>query len=167
MTICIIAAVADNGIIGRDGELPWHLPTDLKRFKRLTSGHVVIMGRRTFESIGRPLPDRRCIVLTRDPEFYADGISAARSLQQALLMAEEAPIVFIIGGAEVYRDGLPLTDRLYLTRVHATIEGDVSFPPLDELTWELERQDHHGMDDEHPYAFTNLEYRRRDPKPPG
>src|SRR5262245_37513826 len=129
MRISLIAAMAENGVIGRGGQLPWRLEADLARFKQLTMGHTVIMGRKTWESIGRPLPGRRMIVVTRQGRYAADGIEVAGNLEAALEAARVAgeEEAFIIGGAEVYRQALPLADRLYMTLVLAEIEGDTKF----------------------------------------
>jgi dihydrofolate reductase len=140
--VALIAAVAANGVIGRDNRLPWRLPADLRRFKELTMGHALVMGRRTYESIGRPLPGRVTVVLTRDPAFMAPpGALAARSLEEALAAAAAATPgageVFVAGGAEVYAQALPRADRLYLTRVEAEVEGDARFPDLDPARWRL------------------------------
>ena len=126
--IVLVAAVAENGVIGRDGALPWHLPADLAHFKRVTWGHPILMGRRTFAVIGRALPGRRNIVLTSNPNFVAPGVETAASLKQALSLAGDVPQIMVIGGAELYRAALPLARRIYLTRVHARIEGDAFFP---------------------------------------
>ncbi len=126
--IVLVAAVAENGVIGQGGVMPWHLPADLAHFKRVTWGHPILMGRRTFEAIGRALPGRRNIVLTRDPDFSAPGIETASSLEQALERIGEAAQVMVIGGAELYRIALPLAQRIYLTRIHASPEGDTFFP---------------------------------------
>ena len=138
MRISIIAAVAENGVIGLGGKLPWHLSEDLRRFKRLTMGHTIVMGRRTWQSIGRPLPGRRMVVVSRQPEYRVDveGVDVAASLDDALRIAETAgdDEVFIIGGAEIYRLALPRADRLYLTCVMAEIEGDTYFP-FENLDW--------------------------------
>ena len=129
----MIVAVAENGVIGRAGQLPWRQPTDLKTFRRLTMGRPIIMGRKTFQSIGRPLDGRTNIVVTRDPRFRADGITSVSSLTAALAiacpMADAMPVpeIMIIGGAELYRAALPLATRIYLTRIHATPDGDASF----------------------------------------
>ena len=123
MIVSIIAAVADNGVIGRGGGLPWHLPADLKRFKKLTTGHHMVMGRRTWDSIGRrPLPGRPTIVVSRDPAFVAEGARVARSVEQALELAAGADEVFVAGGQAIYREALAVADRVYLTRVHARFE---------------------------------------------
>jgi len=135
LIISIIAAVASNGVIGRDGGLPWHLPGDLRRFRELTVGHAVIMGRKTYESIGRPLPDRVNIVISRQTGFAPSGVVVAGSLQEALALAAGESEVFICGGGEIYRQALPLADRIYLTRLDRPYGGDVHFPdiPADEF----------------------------------
>ncbi|MHC5112975.1 MAG: dihydrofolate reductase [Planctomycetota bacterium] len=137
MTICIIAAMSENRVIGRDGGIPWHLPEDLKRFKRLTTGHAVIMGRRTYESIGRPLPNRRCIVLTRRDGYDASGAEVVRSFDEALDLAAEEEMVYVAGGSEVYAMALPFADRLELTFVDGEVEGDTYFPEVDLSQWRL------------------------------
>lgn len=128
--LSLIAALAANGVIGAGNALPWRLPEDLKRFKALTLGHPVIMGRKTFESIGRPLPGRRNIVLSRRPEYFAAGCIVAHDLESALAAAGDADELFVIGGGELYREALPLADRIYLTIVHGEAQGDVLFPEL-------------------------------------
>ena len=161
MTVTIIAAVAENGVIGRGNTLPWHLPDDLKRFKRLTVGHPVIMGRKTFDSIGRrPLPNRRSIVISRDPALPADGITVARDLDTALSLAGTGAQIFVIGGAEVFRAALPRADRLELTVIHADIPGDASFPAIDPAEWTLLEESHHPDDARHAHAFSFRTYQR-------
>jgi dihydrofolate reductase len=137
MQISIIAAMAENGIIGRGGQLPWHLSADLQRFKRLTMDHTIIMGRKTWESIGRPLPGRRMVVITRQAGYQAEGVAVVSSLEDALALARVAgdEEAFIIGGAEIYRLALPHADRLYMTLVLAEVEGDTTFPEVDWETW--------------------------------
>lgn len=137
MEISIIVAIAEKGVIGGGNELLWHIPDDLKRFKRITSGHSVIMGRKTFESIGKPLPNRRNIVITRNPEFRAEGIEVANSLNVALGLTKTEDEVFIIGGGEIYRQALPMATKLYITRVHANFEGDTYFPEIPTQQWQL------------------------------
>ena len=134
MAITIIAAIARNGVIGRDNRLIWHIPRDLRRFKRLTMGHALIMGRKTFDSIGRPLPGRRNIVITRQSNFAPDGVEVVHSLEQALALVGDAP-AFVIGGGEIYRQALPRAERLELTLVDADFEGDVRFPEIDWREW--------------------------------
>ncbi len=220
MTISIIVAMAENRVIGRDGELPWYLPADLKHFKKLTLGHTVIMGRKTHESIlarlGRPLPKRRSLVLSRDVSYSgggqtehgsgggqaehgsgggqaehgsgggqtehrsgggqtehrgAPGVEVASSLEQALELAGEnnvTPDIFVIGGAAVFAEALPLADCLYLTRVHAEVEGDVFFPEVDPESWRLVSEQRHQTDARHafPYSFEVYE-RGSQPQSPG
>jgi len=132
MIISIIAAMADNRVIGRGGAIPWDMPADRRRFRALTMGHPVIMGRKTFESIGSPLPGRTNIILSRDEAFRADGCSVARSLEDALLACAGAGEVFICGGEELYRQALPLAERIFLTVVHQDCDGDALFPPIPE-----------------------------------
>ena len=142
--IAIIAAVALDGTIGHEGRIPWHLSDDLKRFKRLTMGHAVIMGRKTFESLGKPLPGRHNFVLTRNTQFHAEGVTTCVSLDAAIAACEQAgeTAAFIIGGAEVYRQALVKADALLLTHVHQQIGGDTKFPPYDRSQWiEAARED--------------------------
>ncbi len=148
--ITLIAAVAQNGCIGKDGKLPWHIPADLKRFRELTTGHTVIMGRKTWDSIPtkfRPLPNRRNIVLTRNPDLVLpDGVEQFSSLAAALATHTNESI-FVIGGAEVYASALPLAQRLELTTVHQVIDGDAFFPAFDTTTWkETQHETHDGYD---------------------
>lgn len=138
MEVVLIAAVARNGAIGRGGTMPWHLPADLKRFKRTTLGAPMVMGRRTWDSIGRPLPGRRSIVVTRNPGWRAEGAETAGSLSAALALAGPVPQVFVIGGAQIYAEALPLADRLELTEIDADVEGDTFFPPWDRAAFVLE-----------------------------
>ena len=161
MRISLVVAASRNDVIGREGELPWRLPDDLRHFKRLTTGKAVIMGRRTFESIGRPLPERRNIVMTRDEEFAAEGCEMASSLTEAMDLVDGADEVMIIGGGQVYRDFLTLADRIYLTRVQAEVDGDTKFPEIDENLWRLVSSEHHEADDKHGYAFDFLVFDRR------
>lgn len=160
--ICLIAAAGENDVIGRDGDLPWHLPDDLKHFKRLTTGHPVIMGRRTFESFGRPLPDRLNIVITRRDDWSHQGVVTAASLDEAILQAgeQDAARIFIAGGEQIYRAALPIADVIHLTRVHATPQGDVHFPAIDPARWTLVDERHHPADDRHEHAMTFREYHR-------
>lgn len=165
MRISLIAAVAENGVIGRQGQLPWRLSDDLRRFKQLTMGHTIIMGRRTWESIGRALPGRRTVVVSRRPDFRtnAEGVETASDLDQALAIAKAAgdKEVFIIGGAELYRESLGRADRLYLTRVQTVVEGDTSFPEIAWKNWQLvESEDHDANEkNEHPYRFETYDRR--------
>ncbi len=156
MLISAIAAVARNGVIGRNNQIPWRLPADLAYFKRVTTGHCILMGRNSFQSIGRPLPGRTNIVITRDPAFCAEEVLVAHSVEQALQMAREGgeTEAFIIGGGEIYRESLPLWDRLYLTEVDITPEGDVFFPPLNDGAWREVWREAHEPDAKNPYRYT-------------
>ena len=161
MTLSLVVAAATNNVIGSEGGLPWHLPDDLRHFKRLTTGKPVIMGRRTFESIGRPLPDRRNIVMTRRADYSAQGCDVVSSVDEALELVRGADEVMIIGGGLVYRDFLPHADRIYLTRVQADVEGDTYFPEIDESGWQLVTSEHHAADEQHAYAFDVMVFERR------
>ena len=150
--VTLIAALGRNRIIGRDGTMPWLLPEDLKHFKALTMGHPMVMGRKTFDSIGRPLPGRRSIVITRDREWRVPGVEVAHSFDEALDLAGPADRVFVIGGGEVYAVALPFADHLELTEVDAEPEGDTWFPEWDPAQWrEVARDQRDG------YAFVSLE----------
>jgi dihydrofolate reductase len=158
----IIVAVSENGVMGRRGELPWRLSADLQRFKSLTMGHAVLMGRKTFESIGRPLPGRRMIVVTRQDDYRAEGVELVHSLKEGFRRAaEQGEIeVFVIGGAEIFREALPKVDQLYFTRVHATFEGDTFFPPLDLKMWRPVSSESQIADVKNQYATTFEVYER-------
>lgn len=174
MKVSLVAAVAENGVIGDAGRVPWRLPADQAHFRRLTTGHTVIMGRRTFESIGRPLPRRRNIVVSRNPAWRAEGAETARSLDAALEAArgDDDEWVFVVGGTELYREALPRADRLDLTRVHASVPGDTRFPEVDlgesgeGKDWKLVRDERHEADARHEHAFSIRRYERRRPPRP-
>lgn len=154
--VTLIVARAENGVIGRNGGLPWHLPDDLKHFKALTMGTPMVMGRRTFESLPRLLPGRRHIVLTRDPEWRAAGAERARSVAEALALAD-APRVSVIGGAEIFRLFLPIADRIELTEVHAQVEGDTILPRFAAAHWrKVARETHPAVDGRPAYSFVTL-----------
>ena len=161
MTLSLILAQSENRVLGRDNDLPWHLPADLKRFKKLTVGHTMVMGRKTWESIGRPLPRRRSLVLSRDPDFRAEGAEVFRDLDEALAAAPGEE-VFVIGGASLFAESLPRADRLYLTWVHADVEGDVFCPELDLSAFERIESTRHPADARHAYAFTFETWHRSD-----
>jgi dihydrofolate reductase len=160
MKLSIIVAISENHVIGRDGGLPWHLSADLKNFKRLTMGHPIIMGRKTYDSIGRPLPGRTSIVITRQDTYQPDGVETVGTIADALKHAKPSDEAFVIGGAEIYRLSLPLADRLHITRVHATVEGDVVFPDLDPEEWQLQNAESHDADERNDFAFTFETYER-------
>jgi dihydrofolate reductase len=155
MTVSAVVAMATNGVIGRDGRLPWHLPADLKHFKALTWGHFLLIGRKTFESIGRPLPGRTSVVITRQAEYLVpEGVVVARSLEEALRHCQGQEEVFVIGGAEIYREALAVLDRLYVTLVHANAEGDTRFPPVDWTNWRLVQDERHEADQDSELAYS-------------
>ncbi len=159
--ISIIAALANNRVIGREGELPWRLPRDSGHFQRTTLGKPVIMGRRTFESMGEALEGRDNVVVTSDPDFKAPGVRVARSLAEALELTADAPEQVLIGGERIYAEGLPLADRLYLTFVDVEAEGDTHFPEFDESAWrEVERREFEA-DEKHAHAFSIVTFERR------
>lgn len=161
MTISIVAAIAENGVIGRDGGLPWRLPGDLKFFKQLTTGHTVIMGRRTWDEIQRPLPGRRNIVVTRSATREFPGAERAGSLEAALALAAGDDQVFIIGGGEIYRQALSRANRMYLTHVHAEVEGDTTFPEWNAAEWRVVEEQRYASDERHPHGFSIITYARR------
>jgi dihydrofolate reductase len=162
MTVSLIVALSTNRVIGRDGGLPWHLPADLKHFKRTTMGHHLIVGRRTWEEVGKPLPGRDMVVVTRSRSFAPEGVKVVRSVEQALEIASADDEPFIGGGAQIYRIALArdLVDRLYLTRVHADVDGDTFFPELDLDEWELVSEEHHEKDEKNEFAHSFLVYER-------
>ncbi len=155
--------MAQNRVIGRNNALPWRLSADLKRFRRITIGHPIIMGRKTYESIGRPLDGRKNIVITRNPEFRAEGVTVAGSIDEALGSTKDDEIM-IIGGADIYAQTLPRADRIHLTLIHEQFDGDAYFPEIDESEWkETEREDiEAGVDADFGYSFITLERVTRD-----
>ena len=161
--LAIVVAAAENNVIGKDNDLIWHLPADLKHFKSLTMGHPMIMGRKTFEAIGKPLPGRTSIIITSQKDYQAEGCVVVHSLEEAIAKGREldAEQVSIVGGANVYKQALPLTDILYLTRVHASFEGDVYFPELPDDTWQVVEQEHHEPDEKNKYSYTFLTLKRK------
>ena len=167
MTIALIVAASQNNVIGRNNQLPWHLPGDLQYFKTMTLGKPVIMGRKTFESIGKPLPGRDNIVISRQTNYTADGIKVVSSLEQAIALGQSINLingieeVMVIGGAQIYEKSLDLADRVYLTRVHRKVEGDAYFPALDSQLWhEIAREDI-AAKEPNPFDFSYLVLERR------
>ena len=156
MIISIIVAMDEKGAIGRDNRLPWHLSDDLKRFKATTIGHHIVMGRKTYESIGKPLPGRTNIVVTRNPAYQAEGCRIAHSLEEALEIAREngEEEVFVTGGRELFAQALDIADRIYLTRVHADVPANLYFPDFDETNWSEKDSFHHKADEKNEHAFT-------------
>lgn len=163
MTIALIAAIGTNRVIGHDNELPWYLPDELKRFKALTTGHPIIMGRKTYQSIGKPLPNRLNIVITRDPSLAIEGCTVVTSIDEALQVAKiaDSEIAFVIGGAQIYELFLPKANRLYLTHVDTAPKGDILFPEFDESEWKITEREQHNKDDKHPFAFEFVTYERK------
>ncbi len=158
MTVSIIVAASRNGVIGAGGRLPWHLPADLKRFKQLTMRHPILMGRKTFESLGKPLPGRTNIVITRQPKYQACGATVAHSLEEALRLCESEEEVFVIGGAQIYRQAIPFSERIYLTRIETDFAGDANLFEIDPKIWEeTSREDFPA--DPLPHTFLTLNRR--------
>ena len=161
MTLSIVAARSENDIIGRGQDIPWHLPADLKYFKDLTTGHTIVMGRKTFESIGRTLPNRRTIVITRNTVIDDPDVTVASSLEEALHVAVQDSYepdgqveIFVIGGGEIYKHAIPQAEKMFLTRVHAEIDGDVRFPEFRDEEWECISAERHSADAKNAYDYT-------------
>jgi dihydrofolate reductase len=163
MKLSIIAALSSNNVIGRNNEIPWRQSTDLKRLKALTMGHHLIMGRKTFESVGRALPGRTTVVITRRTDYAAEDVIVVNTLEDAIQVAREArdEEAFIAGGAEIYEQAMHRADRMYLTRVHAEIEGDAFFPEFDDVSeWHLTDAEHCEPDEKNEYPYSFLTYDR-------
>jgi dihydrofolate reductase len=158
--VSLVVAVTENDVIGRDNGMPWHLPDDLKYFKARTMGKPMLMGRKTFESIGKPLPGRTSVVLTRDPSWRAEGVVVVRSLGEALGWAKDVPELCAIGGAEIFRLVMPLARRLFVTRIRATIDGDTFFPKPDPREWREVERTEHPADARHAYAMSFITLER-------
>lgn len=158
--ISIIAAIAENRVIGRDNTLPWHLPADLRRVRELTTGHHIILGRKNYESLNKPLPNRVNVVITRNSDYQAPGCVVAHSLEEALILSERDSEIFIFGGAELYAQTLTIADRMYLTLVHAVVSGDTYFPDINWDDWHEVAHERHEPDEKHPYAYTFLTFER-------
>jgi dihydrofolate reductase len=163
MTISCIVAVAHNRVIGRDNDIPWYLPADLQYFKKVTMGHTVVMGRNCYNSIGRPLPKRTNIIVTRDPFYISSVCPIARSIPEALEIANEKgdTEVFIIGGGQIYNQTVNLWDRLYLTEVDIEVDGDVFFPEIDMKQWRLVREEYHTKDEKNEYNYVFKVFERQ------
>jgi len=156
MIISTIVAVAKNNVIGKDNNIPWYLPADLKYFKKITTGHHIVMGRKCYESIGRPLPKRTNVVVTRNPFFIASGCLITHNVAEAVQLAEAngEEEVFIIGGGQIYEIALPHVDRIYLTEVDVEVEGDIFFPTIDPNNWNLIKETKHKSDGKNQYDYT-------------
>ncbi len=166
MKISSIVAVSNNNVIGVDNDLPWHLPADLKHFKTTTSGHCILMGRKSYDSIGRPLPKRTNIVVTRNKEFYHSGLEIVHSISDGILAAQNTGVeeLFIIGGSNIYEQTIELWDRLFLTKVDTYIDnGTAFFPELDMTKWVLTSEVKHLADEKNPYNYTFCTYERPQP----
>jgi dihydrofolate reductase len=159
--LSIIAAVAKNQVIGKNNQLVWHLPADMRFFKNTTMGHTLIMGRKTFESFGKPLPGRKSIVITRQKNCHYEGVRVVHSLDDAIKAAPQCEEVFIVGGAEIYRMAMPLCKKMYLTAVHHEFEGDTFFPAVDFSQWQLLSDEKHPADEKHAYPFSIRVYERK------
>ncbi len=159
----ILVAFDENRVIGKNNALIWHLPADLKRFKALTTGHVIIMGRKTFESIGRPLPNRTTIVISRQQDLKIEGVILAHSVEEAILKAKSISRddIFIVGGAEIYQLSLPLADQILVTQLHDIFEGDAFFPEISSDMWEIAEQERGITDEQNAYQFSYLTYTRK------
>ncbi len=159
--VTLVVAATNDGVIGRDGGMPWHLPADLAHFKRVTMGHPIVMGRRTYASIGRALPGRLNVVVTRDRSFSAAGVTVAHSLDEALSACGDAAEAMVIGGGELYREALPRATRVHLTRIDAELDGDTRFPALDPAVWVETGRDERPPDERNafPLSFVTLERR--------
>ena len=160
--LSLIVAASENNVIGNAGDLPWRLSADLKRFKRLTMGHPIIMGRKTFESIGRLLPGRTTVIVTRQPDFQFEGAIVVGSVEAAIDAVESAERAFVTGGAEIYALLLPRVSEIQLTRVHAEISGDTVLPPIDWSRWELVGTERHAADAKNNYDYSFETYHRRE-----
>lgn len=150
----MIAAVAENNALGKDNELVWHLPNDFKRFKSLTTGHHIIMGRKTFESFPKPLPNRTHVVITRNKDYNPEGCIVVNSMEKAIAICPENETSFIIGGGEIYNLGLPFADQLEITRVHHSFDADAFFPEITSDDWKEIQTESNPIDDKHQYAYT-------------
>ncbi|MEN9363793.1 MAG: Dihydrofolate reductase [Bacteroidota bacterium] len=160
--IKILVACDENRVIGKDNQLIWHLPADLKRFKSLTTGHVILMGRKTYESIGKPLPNRTTIVITRQVDFQAEGTITAHSVEEAILKAKSLTRedIFIVGGAEIYSLSLALADQLLVTQLHDIFEGDAFFPEISADTWEIVDRERGLTDEKNPFQYSYITYQK-------
>lgn len=159
--LSLIVAMDENRLIGRDGDLPWRLSNDLKHFKSVTMGHPILMGRKTWESLGKPLPGRRHLVLTRDQGYVAEGVEVVHDLDQALSLCWETNQVFVIGGAEIYKLVLPRVDQMIITHVDAVLEGDTWFPEVDWEQWQVEKRERHAADERNEYDHEFVVYKRK------
>jgi len=163
MDIAIIVAITENNIIGQNNEMPWHLPVDLAFFRKKTTGHHIVMGRKTFESIsgGKPLPNRVSIIITRQPDYKAEGCLIAHSLEEAIALADGDTELFIIGGQQIYQQALEVATKMYITRIHSLIQGDTSFPHYNQSKWEMISYEHKEADEKNIFPLSFLEYKKK------
>lgn len=161
--ITIIAAIGKNNALGKDNDLIWHLPADLKRFKKITSGHHILMGRNTFESIGKPLPNRTSVIITKNKQYVKEGCLVVNSIEEAIELSKEEPNVFIIGGAQIYKQALEnnLVDKLDICLVHHEFEADVFFPEINKNVWKEESREDFKADEKNKYAYSFISYIRK------
>ena len=161
----MIAAASENNALGKNNKIVWHLPDDFKRFKKLTTGHAIIMGRKTFESFDKPLPNRTHIIITRQinyvPKEYSEPCIVVDSMEEALKIASNDEDVFVIGGGEIYNLGMPFADKIELTRVHANFEADAFFPEINQNDWQLTEEEFHPKDEKHGYSFSFQTFLRK------
>ncbi len=160
MIVNLIVAIDEKNGIGKDNKLPWHLPADLKHFKTLTTGHSILMGRKTFDSIGKALPNRRNIVISRQQDLIVEGAEVVQSLQDAFKLCVDEKEVFVIGGAQIFEQSLPFADILYLTVIHHNFDADTFFPEIEKNTWIKESSIRHEADDKNIYSYTFIKYRK-------
>ncbi|MFI5219540.1 MAG: dihydrofolate reductase [Bacteroidia bacterium] len=159
--LSIIVAAAQNRVIGKDNKLIWHLPADLKRFKQLTMGHHIIMGRKTFESIGRVLPGRTTVIISRQPGFKIENCIYANSLEQAIELCRDDAEIFITGGAQIFEHAIALANKIYLTQIHQSFDGDVFFPEINNEEWKITLQEDHKADEKNPYDYSFINYEKK------
>jgi dihydrofolate reductase len=159
--ITLIAAVSENSALGKDNQLLWHLPDDFKRFKNITSGHHIIMGRKTFESFPKPLPNRTHVIITRQKDYQSEGCLIVDSLTKAISVCPKDEELFIIGGGEIYNQSIEMADKLDITRVHHTFDADTFFPEIDLTKWELTSEEYHPKDEKHRFDFTFETYLKK------
>ncbi|WNM20001.1 dihydrofolate reductase [Flavobacterium capsici] len=159
--ITLIAAIGENNELGKDNQLIWHLPDDFKRFKLITTGHYIVMGRKTFESFPKPLPNRTHVIITRQKKYAPENCIVVNSISDAIAICPKNEDIFIIGGGEIYKQSIDIADKLELTRVHHSFEADAFFPEVDLKNWELISEEYHPKDEKHKFDFTFLTYTRK------
>ncbi len=161
MNLHLVVAIDKKGGIGKNNQLLWHLPADLKHFKEITSGHPIIMGRKTYDSIGKPLPNRRNVVITRQEKLKIEGAEVVNSLQEAIELVKNENLAFIIGGAEIFAAAMPLVHQIELTLVHHTFEADTFFPEINPKIWEEMNRENHQPDDKNAFSYSFITYKKR------